>query len=291
METRTSKFDDFKKGDRIGLVLGGGIFAQRVLDYCIAEKYPFHLIVLEGHFDGHIASGTPFERFRPERLHPIACSLRAAGCRHFLSVGRVARLPAFRLSPDFLTLFQLIWKGVLWRGDDAVLRFICAFLRSYGLVPLAPQQILPDLMPQTPACWTRKRPNRNAKRDIQRGIEVLASLSAADIGQAVVVQNGIVLGVEAGEGTDTLIRRCGVLRHSGRGSPGAVLIKMPKLGQSRVLDMPAIGPATIIAARAAGFDGIALRAGGILIADAVYTRQLVEQSELFFLILPAEKNQ
>jgi len=78
----------------------------------------------------------------------------------------------------------------------------------------------------------------------------------------VVVQQGIVLAVEAAEGTDRLIRRSAELRRDG---PGGVLVKMKKPGQDRRVDLPAIGLATLAEAAAAGLCGIAVEAGGTLV--------------------------
>jgi len=78
----------------------------------------------------------------------------------------------------------------------------------------------------------------------------------------VVVQQGIVLGVEAIEGTDQLLHRCGTLARDGL---GGVLVKIRKPGQDRRIDLPTIGTATVRHAAAAGLRGIAVEAGGTLV--------------------------
>jgi DUF1009 family protein len=92
-------------------------------------------------------------------------------------------------------------------------------------------------------------------------VEVAQGLGRLDVGQAVVVQEGIVLGVEAAEGTDALIARCAGLKRAG---PGPVLVKVRKPQQDVRLDLPAIGTDTVAAAAAAGLRGIAVEAGGTL---------------------------
>ena len=83
-----------------------------------------------------------------------------------------------------------------------------------------------------------------------------------DIGQAVIVENGYVLGMEAAEGTDALIERCGKLkREQGIG----VLVKGKKPAQEDRVDMPSIGPRTIDKLHEAGFAGVAIEAGAGLI--------------------------
>jgi len=107
-----------------------------------------------------------------------------------------------------------------------------------------------------------------------------------DVGQAVVVQQGLVLGVEAIEGTQALLERCRDLRREG---PGGVLVKMPKPGQSRLADLPTIGPATVHAAAAAGLRGLAIEGNGTIVIDRGAAVAAAEEAGLFLLALdPAE---
>jgi DUF1009 family protein len=103
-------------------------------------------------------------------------------------------------------------------------------------------------------------------------------LGRLDAGQSVVVQQGIVLGVEAIEGTDELIRRSGALRREG---PGGVLVKRAKPQQDDRFDLPAIGPDTVAAAVDAGLRGIAVQAGRSLIIDREATLQAADAAGLF----------
>lgn len=107
---------------------------------------------------------------------------------------------------------------------------------------------------------------------------VARALGALDVGQAVVVQQGIVLGVEAAEGTDALLRRCKGL---GQDGPGGVLVKVKKPMQERRVDLPAIGPRTVPAAADAGLRGIALEAGGALVIDRKLVIEAADSAGLF----------
>jgi DUF1009 family protein len=99
-----------------------------------------------------------------------------------------------------------------------------------------------------------------------------------DIGQAVIVQQGMVLGVEAIEGTDALIRRCADLRRPG---PGGVLVKAKKPEQERRADLPTIGPHTVEAANAAGLRGIAVEAYATLVVERAELTALADRLGLF----------
>ena len=100
-------------------------------------------------------------------------------------------------------------------------------------------------------------------RDVALGREVAQTLGAADVGQTVVVKGGVVLAVEAVEGTDEAIRRAGRF-----GGPGAVVVKRVKPGQDTRFDLPAIGPVTLEVMREAGARVLAVDAGHTVLLDA-----------------------
>jgi DUF1009 family protein len=106
------------------------------------------------------------------------------------------------------------------------------------------------------------------------------------VGQAVVVQQGLVLGVEAIEGTDALLARCGTLRREG---VGGVLVKLAKPGQDRRLDLPAVGPETVRNAAAAGLVGIAFGAGATVLLDRGATVAAADAAGLFLLALAPDE--
>jgi hypothetical protein len=107
-------------------------------------------------------------------------------------------------------------------------------------------------------------------RDIARAMEAVIALGALDIGQGAVVCEGLVLAVEAAEGTDKMLERCAELPEPIRGtarSRRGVLVKLPKPKQEMRVDLPTIGVATVERAAAAGLAGIAIKAGAALILD------------------------
>jgi len=109
-----------------------------------------------------------------------------------------------------------------------------------------------------------------AEADIAKGRDVLRALSPFDIGQAVVVIDGHVVGVEDIEGTDGLLARIARLRAQGRiraAVKRGVLVKAPKHGQDVRFDLPTIGATTIDGVRDAGLAGIAVVAGATQIVD------------------------
>ncbi len=112
------------------------------------------------------------------------------------------------------------------------------------------------------------------------------TMGSFDIGQAVVVADGLVLAVEAQEGTDAMLARCAALPEAirrPRGRPAGVLAKAVKPLQGRRIDLPTIGPATVMGAARAGLVGIAGEAGALLIVERDSVIQLADDLGLFVL--------
>jgi hypothetical protein len=154
-------------------------------------------------------------------------------------------------------------------GDDHLLTGIGRIFEQQGFRLLGIKDVAPDiLMPA--GSLTRAVPDANAEADIARGRAVLAALSPFDIGQATVVIDGHVVGVEDIEGTDGLLARVARLRGENRIRAKAgrgVLVKAPKSGQDLRFDLPTLGPQTIARAIAAELAGIAIVAGNTIVAE------------------------
>ena len=107
-----------------------------------------------------------------------------------------------------------------------------------------------------------------------------SGIGALDVGQGAVVQQGLVLAVEAAEGTDAMLARAAKLRRDGS---GGVLVKVRKPGQESRADLPTIGVATVEAAARAGLRGIAVEAGGALVLDSDSVIRAADEAGLFLL--------
>ena len=120
---------------------------------------------------------------------------------------------------------------------------------------------VPDLLAQ-PGCWTKQKPSRSEKKDIELGWKMAKEIGRLDIGQCVVVGGGSVLAVEAIDGTDATIMRGGKL---GRGD--AVVVKVCKPNQDIRFDIPAVGAETIKTMEEAGAKVLVVEAGKAIVFD------------------------
>lgn len=267
----------------LGLVAGGGTLPQLILDRCRRQGRSVYVLALKGYAAPDLVSEVPHAWIRLGGAREALSIAHREGIRELVIAGRVARPSLTSLMPDSMAL-KIIGKAGLRLGDDGLLRAIANYLeREEGMKILAVQDVLDNVLPNTPGPMGRHTPDSVGEQDIARGMEVLDALSAADVGQAAVVQDGVVLGVEAAEGTDELIRRTGSLAREGEVRP--VLIKRPKRGQEQRLDFPTVGPETISRAYEAGFAGIAIEVHGTLLVERDRLIELADTKGLFVQVI------
>lgn len=254
---------------RLGIVAGGGALPHAIADHCKATGQAYYVAQVAPFADGDW-SGHPGARFDLGAMGARKAALREAGCDAVVMAGLVKR-------PDFSALAwdeggkALLPKLVAAarQGDDALLRVLVADFEAEGFRVLGAHEACPPLLARAGALGARA-PDAQALSDIAKAWAVADALGRWDVGQAVAVCEGLVLAVEAQEGTDALIARVGALPQALRGAPmrrRGVLLKRAKPIQERRIDLPTIGLATIENAAAAGLAGIALEADGALILD------------------------
>jgi len=203
--------------------------------------------------------------------------LRENGVEELVMAGPVRRPSLASLMPDWRAAKFFARIGLRALGDDGLLSAIIKELEVEGFRVVGVDSVLGGLIaPKGPVGCIE--PDQQANLDIARGLEGVRALGALDVGQAAVVQQGLVLGVEAVDGTDALIARAGELRREG---PGGVLVKLAKPGQERRADLPTIGVRTVEACARAGLRGIAIEAGASLIVDRAAVAAAADDAGLF----------
>lgn len=268
---------------KLGIVAGGGDLPRMLIDACRGSNRDFHVFALEGQAEAATVEGVPHDWFR---LGAAGAALKRAqelSVREIVLAGSVKRPSFASLRPDWKTLNFLMRVGAKGLGDDGLLRRIIEAMEQEGLTVIGADSVLDNLKPAA-GVLGRHTPDEAAAEDIERGRAVLRAMSAADVGQAVIVQQGMVLGVEAIEGTDALIERCGGLRREG---PGGVLVKLPKQGQEKRTDLPTIGPETVELAAAAGLRGIAIAAGATIMIRRAEVVDAADAAGLFLIAVEA----
>ncbi|MEE8273993.1 MAG: UDP-2,3-diacylglucosamine diphosphatase LpxI [Alphaproteobacteria bacterium] len=270
---------------KLGIVAGGGGLPGRLIAACRECRRDVFVIALEGITDRDGLDGASHAWVHLGALERMIGLLREAAVEEVVLAGPVPRPSLRTLRLDKRALKRLVGLRPGALGDDRLLSLIVDELEGENFRVVGVDTILTDLLAPEGAVGALE-PDAEARVDIAAGVRVARALGALDVGQAVVVQHGVVLGVEAIEGTDALLARCRDLRRDG---PGGVLVKLKKPGQERRADLPTIGPDTVANARAAGLSGIAVEAGNALIVDRAKVAEAADAGGLFVVgIVPEE---
>lgn len=251
----------------LAILSGGGTLPALVASAALGEGWEVQVITFEGQPQPReLPSGVAgVATFNIAAVGNILTHMKANKVTHVALAGNLNKPSLFRLRPDVKGLALL--SRVRGFHDDALLRAISGFLADEGMTVVPVTDLLPQLRAAA-GVWGKVEPSATDNTDIALGLEVLTALGALDIGQAVVVHKGAVLGVEAVEGTDNLIARCAPLRGDlGKHERAGWLVKAAKPTQTDLADLPTIGPATVELLAVHGYKGVAVLAGSTLVLD------------------------
>jgi DUF1009 family protein len=266
----------------------------RVADAAAKAGRPLFCILIEGFARPADYAGYAHAVVPLGQIGRMIALLRGHAVRDLVLAGRITRpsLLALRFDAEGVRLVAKLGRRAILGGDDGLLSAVLRLVREEGFRPVGAQEVLEGLLVPE-GLMTRRAPAGDDLADIARGVQVARALGVADVGQCCVVQQGLVLGLEAIEGTDALLARCAGLRREGG---GGVLVKLVKPRQDVRADLPAIGPETARGAAAAGLSGIAIQArggpsglAGTLVVDRDETVAAADAAGLFLVaIRPAD---
>lgn len=248
----------------VGIIAGGGVFPQMV---ALGARSRGLRVVGAGFpvdtspdFAAHCDA---FIWLKLGQLGRLIDFFRTEHVTHVVMAGPINKPRALDLRPDWRAAKLIFSLGA--KGDDVLLRALTKELEREGMQVLGAHEFTPELA--TPAgVLTRRAPSDEEQADICLGWELARELGRFDIGQCLVLKKGIVLAVEAIEGTDAAIARGGQL-----GGPGSVVVKRPKSGQDERLDLPAVGLDTVRGMHAVQATCLALEPGRCLLFHPVET--------------------
>lgn len=275
----------------LGIIAGGGDLPRAVAESARKGGRDVFVVSLTGDANDWTAQ-FPHEQVSLGEMGKALRSLSAHKCQDVIFAGRVDR-PRFtdlRLDTKGALVAPRIAAAAL-KGDDALLRAVVDVFEKEGHRVLGIAEAAPSLVVREGSVG-RNRPSAEALQDIKKGFQVVARMGELDIGQAAAVCDGLVLAVEAAEGTDAMLERIAALPERLRGTPNkrrGALVKAPKPIQDRKTDLPVIGIRTIANAAVAGLAGVALEADGALIVDREDVVRAADAAGLFIVGVPSAK--
>jgi len=262
---------------KLGIIAGGGSLPHQIAKKCLDGERDVFIIAFEGYTDPKTTEGFPHAWVRLGAVGKTLSLLKDQNVVDLVLAGPVKRPSIADLRPDLSALNFLRKIGKKAFGDDGLLSSILSILEDEGFHVVGADELIDSVLVDS-GLIAGAIPDNQAELDIERGAAVLKALGGVDVGQAVIIQEGLVLGVEAIEGTDALLQRCTDLRREG---PGGVLVKLRKPGQDNRVDLPTIGVDTVIGAAKAGLRGIAVEAGGTMVLDREAVISESEKSGIF----------
>lgn len=264
----------------LGIIAGGGPLPGMVAAAARASGRRVFILGIEGFADPVILAPWPHTIVRIGAAGRMLAVLREHGCQDLVMIGPVSRPSLLDLRPDAQGVRILARIGrAIFMGDDGLLAAIIGLLAEEGFRVIGAHQVMQEVIAPS-GVLTRAVPDALARADVARGVAVARVLGAADVGQGCVVQQGLVLAVEAIEGTDAMLARSAALRRDG---VGGVLVKLVKPGQDKRVDLPTIGPETVRKAAAAGLRGLAFEAGTTILAERKACVAAADAAGLFLL--------
>ena len=268
---------------KLGLIAGGGSLPVEIAEHCQRSGRDLFVIRLKGF------AGEGLEQFAGAEvglaeLGKCFKALKRAGCEAVCLAGQVNRPDFTSLMPDLRGLAALPAAiAAARKGDDALLRMLVGEFEKEGFAVEGAHEVMDDLgLGAGPLGAVQPGPEH--AEDIARAMEAARAVGRLDAGQAAVVCRGLVLALEAAEGTDALLARVAELPEALRGRPGApvgVLAKASKPIQETRVDLPTIGPATIEAVARAGLAGIVGEVGHLLVLDRERVIALADELGVF----------
>jgi len=262
---------------KLGIIAGQGELPALMVDAAQAQERPAFILALEGQTAPDLVAGIEHAWVPLGAIGGAIDALQDAGVGEVVFAGTVKRPSLLNLGLDGRGAKLFAKLGTAALGDDRLLTILVKELEGEGLAVVGADDVLAGLLVEE-GTLGRHGPDELAAPDIALGLDVAKAVGAMDVGQAVVVQQGVVLGVEGVEGTDALIARCAGLAREG---PGGVLVKVKKPSQERRVDLPTIGVGTVRAAARAGLRGIVVEAGGTLVLHRDEVVGVADEAGLF----------
>jgi DUF1009 family protein len=270
---------------KLAILAGGGELPKRLAASCVQQNRPLLVVALVGEVDGDgWYQALPHLEIRLGETGALLDQLAAAGVTAVVFAGRVKRPSLASLRPDWATAKLALRVGLNALGDDGLLRALAKLFEERGMAVVAAQDLLAELLVPAGQLGAIALPP-DLQADVDKAIAVARALAPHDVGHAVVVQQGVVLTLEAAEGTDAMLIRAAALKTLG--SP-PVLVKLAKPMQDVRLDLPAIGPHTIATAAKSGIGAVVVSAGKTLMLDYADLIQAADQAGIALIGWPEE---
>jgi len=262
---------------KIALIAGEGDLPLLVGKSLIQKNYDITFFVVNDNYSKNIYKNYKYIKIKLTSLKAIINNFKLYQINKIIMIGRVQRPSIKDIKFDIETVKFIKNYFLENKGDDKLLTSIQNYFSKKGFQLFDWTKHCHELF-SNEVYLTNKKPSKKAILNKQKGLKTFKSFGKSDVGQSIAIQNEIILGLEASEGTDELIKRC--YKYKKKGDQG-VIIKLSKYKQNKILDIPAIGINTMKFLNKYKFEGIFLELNKCLIINKEKVIKYANQNNLF----------
>ena len=263
--------------NKIGIISGGGKLPISIGKSLIKLNYPVIFLCIDKFCDFKQYKKYKHKIISINSLTKIINILKKNNVKKIIMVGNIKRPSIKDIKFDLKTLKLIKNFALDSSGDDKLLSTISFFFKNEGFPTFNWKKICKDLFADKDNL-TKVRPSKLSLLNKDKGLFFFRTIGKADIAQSLIIQNKIILGIEASEGTDELIKRCFAYKKIG---DKGVLVKLSKYSQNLNLDIPTIGLKTVQNLHKYNFEGAFLEKHKCLIIDKEKVINFCNQNNLF----------
>jgi hypothetical protein len=255
--------------ETIGLIAGKGDFPVVFAEAAFSLKQPLIVFGIKGFSDPRLESFALETHYLDlGSLGKLVDLLKKTKVKKVVLAGGIPKREIYNPSFEMDDTAKGFIGSTRNKGDDHILRALQFFLKAKCGVSIADSRHFLKNMMASKGLMTRRVPTKNEMNDLRFGWRIAKGIGRMDIGQTVVVKDGVVLAVEALEGTDAAIRRGGQLSKT-----GAVIVKVSKPQQNLRFDLPCVGMDTLESMKAVGAKVIGMESSKTIM---LFKEKLVE---------------
>ena len=266
-----------QKSSKIAIVAGNGDLPALVIEKCIQLGKPYFLIIIKDHGEDTMNKFKCDYILKLNQIGKAIKILKNNKINEIIMIGSIKRPSLRDIIPDLWTARFLAKIANKSQGDDNILKNLSKELEYEGFKIFAPENFIINSLSKK-GFMGKIKSSKSHNADMAKGFKIAKKFGELDIGQSLVIENGLVLALEAAEGTDEMIKRSFNYKKSKKHS---ILIKVIKTSQEKRIDRPVIGVETIKLAFKYGFAGIALEANEVLIIDYEKTISIADKKNIF----------
>ena len=264
---------------KLGMIAGGGMMPVEIIKHCNQTGREIFVVGIEPYAKEEELKDAPHIFAKIAEAGKILKAMEKNNVRDIVLAGGIKR-PSFKeMIPDWEGAKLMTKLAIKKMSDNNLFLAVMDEIERHGFKVVGIEEVVPEMM-FSEGVYGKVKPSAEDMNDIQRGITVARALGAVDVGQAVVVQEGMVLAVEAIEGTDMMLSRAATVKKQGK---APVMVKVLKPGQDMRVDLPAIGLQTIEQLKKYGMKGIAVEAGGILLIEREAVIKMADEAGIFLI--------